>query len=163
MKRIVIFGNSGSGKSTLAKKLSAELSCSHLDLDTIAWEPHSDTPTRRSLAESATEIRTFTDSEEDWVVEGCYADLLEVAMSRATEIVFLNPGVETCIENARNRPWEPHKYSSPAAQDANLNMLVEWIRSYDKRMDEFSKLAHRRLFDEFKGYKRELNSNERGS
>lgn len=97
------------------------------------------------------------------MIEGCYADLLEMVLPDATEIVFLNPGVETCIENARSRPWEPHKYSSPQAQDANLQMLIGWIKGYERRTDEFSYAAHRRLFTDFVGTKREYRSNERGA
>lgn len=159
MKRIVIFGNSGSGKSTYARKESARLGCSHLDLDTVAWDADAQTPTRRSLAASREDILAFIGSNPSWVVEGCYADLLELALPHATEVVFLNPGAETCIANARNRPWEPHKYASPEAQHANLGMLVEWIRDYDRRSDEFSHAAHRRLFEAFAGDKQEYRSN----
>lgn len=161
MKRIVIFGNSGSGKSTFAKNLSSILGCSHMDLDTVAWESGVATPIRRTLEASQPEILEFINSEKNWVVEGCYADLLEVALTHATEIIFLNPGAKTCVDNARNRPWEPHKYSSPEAQDANIGMLIEWIKEYDRRKDEFSYMAHRRLFESFVGQKREFNSNER--
>lgn len=163
LERLVIFGNSGSGKSTFAKAQSARLGCSHMDLDTVAWDTHADAPTRRSLAESASEIDCFVASAENWVVEGCYSDLLELAIAHATEIVFLNPGVEICVENARNRPWEPHKYSSPEAQDANLGMLIDWIRDYDQRSDEFSYSSHRQLYEKFQGKKREFKSNERNS
>lgn len=156
-----MFGNSGSGKSTHARERAARLGCPHLDLDTLAWSPDAETPTRRPLEDSRSEILRFIDAQEDWVVEGCYADLLEVAISRATEIVFLNPGIETCVENARRRPWEPHKYATLEAQDANLGMLVEWIREYGRRTDECSYAAHRRLFDAYAGPKQELASNER--
>jgi len=161
MHRVVIFGNSGSGKSTLAMARSASLGCPLLDLDTIAWEAGAEITTRRSLEASRSDIHDFVHSAESWVIEGCYADLLELAMPDATEIVFLNPGTETCIENARQRPWEPHKYASPAAQDANLAMLIAWIRDYEQRVDEFSYTAHRRLFDGFQRRKRELQSNAR--
>ncbi len=132
-----------------------------MDLDTVAWVPGAETPTRRSLNASSGEILGIIDAEQNWVVEGCYADLLEVTLSRATEMVFLNPGTDVCIENARKRPWERHKYSTPEAQDANLGMLIEWIKEYHRRPDEFSYVAHRRLFDTFVGQKREFNSNER--
>ena len=160
--RTLIFGNSGSGKSTYAKALAEQIACPHLDLDSIAWDPSAATPTRRALPDSAADIAAFTRRSDAWVIEGCYADLLELAMAKATTVVFLNPGVETCIANARNRPWEPHKYPSPEAQNANLDMLVAWIRDYAERDDEFSLAAHRRLFDAFKGPKREFTSNERG-
>ncbi len=159
MQGIVVFGNSGSGKSTFARQQSANLACSVLDLDTVAWEPELETPTRRPLAASAADIQNFISASQTWVVEGCYADLLALATPHATEAVFLNPGTETCIENARQRPWEPHKYSSPEAQDANLEMLVAWIREYEHRVDEFSYGAHRGLFDGFRGRKREFKSN----
>lgn len=161
MKRIVVFGNSGAGKSTYAQDRSARLGGAHLDLDTVAWEPEAAAPTRRSLPASRADILAFVRGARNWVVEGCYADLLDVALPYATDIVFLNPGIEACIENARNRPWEPHKYSSPAAQAANLDRLIDWIKAYEQRPDEFSYTAHRRLFDEFPGPKLELRSNAR--
>lgn len=161
MKRIVVFGNSGAGKTTYAQDQSARFACAHLDLDSVAWEPDTATPTRRALAASRADILAFVRDAPQWVVEGCYADLIEIALPYATEIVFLNPGTDTCVQNAQNRPWEPHKYSSPAAQEANLNMLIDWIKAYEHRPDEFSYAAHRELFDAYPGPKRELRSNAR--
>lgn len=161
--KTVIFGNSGSGKSTYAKTLAEQTACPHLDLDSIAWDPTATTPTRRPLQDSAAQIDAFVQAADSWVVEGCYADLLALALPQATDLVFLNPGVDTCIANARNRPWEPHKYPSPEAQNANLDMLIDWIRDYTERDDEFSLAAHRRLFDGFAGRKREFTSNDRGT
>lgn len=162
MKRLLIFGNSAAGKSTYAKRQAAILCCRHLDLDTIAWEPEAKPPVRRSPDASRSEILAFIGATDDWVIEGCYADLLEVAVDHATDVIFLNPGAATCIENAKRRPWEPHKYATPEAQDANLGMLIDWIRAYDKRTDEFSYVAHRRLFDGFAGQKLEFLSNACG-
>ena len=161
MHKIVVFGNSGSGKSTYALDQVENLGCVHLDLDTIAWQADAVVPTRRPLSESQEEIHCFVETHEQWVVEGCYADLLEFVLFYANELVFLNPGAETCVQNARNRPWEPHKYSSPEAQAATLEKLVDWIRQYDQREDEYSLMAHRRLFENFSGKKREFRSNAR--
>jgi len=58
------------------------------------------------------------------------------------------------------RAWEPHKYASKEAKDANLDMLTDWIRKYESRTDEFSLAAHRALFDGFTGEKIELTSLE---
>jgi adenylate kinase family enzyme len=161
MNRIVIFGNSGSGKSLLAGEKARALACPHLDLDTVAWKDDAETPIRLPAAESGKKIAPFLAENDDWVIEGCYSDLLELVLPRATEIIFLNPGIATCIANARNRPWEPHKYDSPEAQDANLEMLVTWIADYQQREDEFSLSAHRKLFDDFKGTRTEYRSNAR--
>lgn len=159
--RIVVFGNSGSGKSTEARRLARRHGCPHMDLDSVAWSPGVEPPARRPLEDSRREIDAFMVKHDGWVIEGCYADLLAMAAPRATELVFLNPGVATCQANARSRPWEPHKYASREAQDANLDMLLDWIEEYERRDDVFSLRAHRRLFDDFRGSKREYESNRR--
>lgn len=161
MHRVLIFGNSGSGKSTLAAEQAKQLACPHLDLDTVAWEDGCATPTRRAPTQSAELIAPFLANNERWVIEGCYADLLELVIHQCTEVVFLNPGVDACSANCKRRPWEPHKYASPEAQDANLAMLLAWVEQYPERSDEFSLQAHRRLFDQYAGKKREFTSNDR--
>lgn len=156
--RTLIFGNSGSGKSTLASKLAAEQQTAHLDLDCIAWQKHAPT-TRRALNESLVEIERFVGAHSRWVIEGCYSSLLELVLPFAEQLIFLNPGVETCQHNCRMRPFEPHKYSSKQAQDENLAMLLDWVAQYAQRDDEFSLQAHRRLFDQFHGPKIEYHDN----
>ncbi len=158
MQRILIFGNSGSGKSTLAARLRDAQGLAHLDLDVLAWLP-STPPERRPLAESGRAISEFVAAHENWVIEGCYTDLLQLAAPLATEAIFLNLSVAQCQANARKRPWEPHKYSSPAAQDANLAMLLDWIAQYPERDDTLSLRAHRQFFEAFPGYKLELTEN----
>jgi adenylate kinase family enzyme len=160
MKKILIFGNSGSGKSTLAKHLCAEHDLSHLDLDTLAWLPASP-PLRKPLRESQIEISKFMQSHQNWVIEGCYSDLLEMATAESNEIIFMNLPVESCIDNAKNRPWEPHKYANKEAQDANLDMLIAWITQYPDRQDTFSMKAHNDLYKTYLGNKRMYTSNER--
>ena len=160
MKKIVIFGNSGSGKSTLAKQLSEEHSLAHLDLDVVAWQPVSP-PERKTVRDANRDIERFINTHEQWVIEGCYGDLLELTLPHASEIIYLDLPVQICIDNARNRPWEPHKYESKEAQDANLQMLIDWIAEYDKRKDTFSRASHHKLFVNYAGRKKRYTSNKR--
>jgi adenylate kinase family enzyme len=162
MERIVIFGNSGSGKSTLAKALAELYHVPHLDLDVIAWK--ADQPGVRAAHEdSLRELMRFLQARDSWVIEGCYSGLLKEASLYCTEMIFLNPGVDACVDNCRSRPWEPHKYRSREEQDANLQMLLNWVREYETREDEFSLREHRRLFDAHEGKKAEYKSNEDAS
>ena len=156
MRKIIIFGNSGSGKSTLAGKLREE-GLAHLDLDTLAWLP-SDPPERRPVEQAGDEIQEFITLHNEWIIEGCYADLLELVKPSATEAIFMNLPVSQCQENARNRPWEPHKYPSKEAQDENLPMLLEWIAGYADRTDTLSYSAHRKLYESFEGLKSVISS-----
>lgn len=158
MRKIVIFGNSGSGKSTLAKKLCSSEGLSHLDLDTLAWMPTTP-PERKILSESEAEIVHFISSNTGWVIEGCYSDLLEIALLFSNELIFINLPVELCIENTRKRPWEPHKYESKEAQDSNLAMLIDWIAQYPDRADTFSKASHTALYERYPGKKSMITYN----
>ena len=153
MRKVLIFGNSSSGKSTLAKSIAESESLAHLDLDEIAWLP-TDPPQRAPLADSQQHIVRFAEDHKQWVVEGCYADLIEIAATHANEMIFLNLSVSDCIANARSRPWEPHKYPSKEAQDANLEMLIDWIKNYPHRDDACSQQRHIALFESFQGTKK---------
>lgn len=159
MRKILIFGNSGSGKSTLAKKICAADGLSHLDLDTLAWMPTMP-PQRKPLIDSETEISAFISSNRGWVIEGCYSDLLSMAVPFSNEIIFMNLPAKMCIENAYKRPWEPHKYESKEAQDKNLEMLIAWIGEYSERTDTCSEPSHKALYEQYSGDKRMVSGNE---
>jgi adenylate kinase family enzyme len=152
MHRILIFGNSGSGKSTMARRLSASLGVPHLDLDQLAW---SSARVRRPLADAAKLLDEFKAEHTEWIAEGCYGDLIDILIPYATEVRFLNPGTEACVANCQRRPWEPEKYGSPEEQNANLDFLLEWVRQYGSRSDEYSLARHRGLFEGFSGLKQE--------
>ncbi|MEX2570878.1 MAG: shikimate kinase [Gemmatimonadota bacterium] len=153
--RILIFGNSGSGKSTMAAALARVEGLAHLDLDQLAW----DSPgVRKPLAESSAIIQAFITEQPEWVVEGCYGDILEIVLPFCTELRFLNPGVDTCIANCLARPWEPEKYASKEDQDRMLDFLLNWVREYETRDDEYSLRRHREIFAHFPGHKREYTA-----
>ena len=152
--RVLVFGNSGSGKSTFAAHLSQEHGLPHLDLDSIVWEP-GQIATQRKPEAVAASLAAFLAENAKWVIEGCYGELVEAASSHCTELVFLNPGLPTCLEHNRMRPWEPHKYASKEAQDAMLDNLQTWVAGYYERQDHWSYHAHRRVFDTFAGRKSE--------
>jgi hypothetical protein len=87
------------------------------------------------------------------VIEGCYGELVEAAAGRCTELVFLNPGLDACLANNAQRPWEPHKYASLEQQNTMLEALQTWVAGYYTRSDSWSYEAHRRIFDAHAGAK----------
>ena len=155
--KILIFGNSGSGKTTLANKISEEKDLPYLDLDTLAWKKENPTE-RRLIEDSENDIVEFINKHKCWVIEGCYSSLVTIAANYADNLIFLNPGIETCVNNCLNRPFEPHKYKSKEEQDKNLEMLVNWVKQYEVRDDEYSLIAHKTIFNSFKGVKKEITS-----
>lgn len=155
--RILIYGNSGSGKSTLATRLARAHGLVHLDLDRIVWVA-GEVAVQRPAAEVAADLAGFIAEHRRWVIEGCYGELVAAASRHCSELVFLDPGREACQANNRQRPWEPHKYASAAAQEAMLANLQQWVADYYLREDDWSWRAHRRLFDAFAGAKRVCHS-----
>lgn len=152
--KIILLGNAGAGKSTMARTLiaSAGRQIARLSLDEIAWN---DGAERKPLAESQALLQSFIDTHQEWIIEGCYSDLVETALPHCSELRFLNPGVETCVRHCLARPWEPEKFPSPDAQQAMLENLVEWVRTYASRTDEYGLARHRQLYDSHAGAKRE--------
>lgn len=106
LAKILIFGNSGSGKSTLAKHLCKTQGLAHLDLDTLAWKPTS-TPERKPIDESEEEIKTFISSNDKWVIEGCYTDLLKIVEQQSTEIIFMNYPLNPAFQTQRRDLGSP--------------------------------------------------------
>jgi adenylate kinase family enzyme len=152
-RRVVIYGNAGSGKTTMARRLGLPVLC----LDHVAWTA---VGVRASLAESVAALERFMDSHAEWVIEGCYGDLVKAAAGRCTELRFLNPGADVCAANARNRPWEPGYCASPQQQQELLGPLLEFIRAYEQRDDEYGLARHRAIFAAHPGPRREYTKPE---
>jgi adenylate kinase family enzyme len=158
--RIAIVGNSGSGKSTLARRIAtaqnaAARSIASLDLDTVAWEPGKIAVARAPEA-AAADVTAFCSTHDRWIVEGCYGTLVGHTVAYSPILLFVDPGVEPCLNNCRNRPWEPHKYASKAEQDERLEFLLSWVRGYYTRVDDRSLRAHQTLFESYRGLKLRL-------
>jgi hypothetical protein len=153
--RVLIYGNAGSGKTTMARAVARELNVPHLCLDAIAW---GETAVRRPLDDSLADLRAFIESNPGWVIEGCYGDLIEAALEHCSELRFLNPGIEACVSNCRNRPWEPSYCTSPEEQQRFLGPLIDFVRQYGTRQDEYSLARHRAIFESFSGSKREYRT-----
>ena len=152
--KVILLGNAGAGKSTLYSKLLAKQPAARLSLDEVAFQ---DGTQRRPLPESIAEVRRFIAEHESWIIEGCYADIIEPILEECEELIFLNPGVEACVAHCRTRPWEPEKFGTSQEQDENLENLISWVRSYETRTDEYGLLKHRALYESFQGKKREFN------
>ena len=153
--RFAIIGNSGSGKSTLARELTSLYRLASLDLDTVAWEPGRIAEPRDPYA-AISEVARFCDANHNWVVEGCYAGLVNIALLRMPALLFVEPGLDICLANCRSRPWEPHKYKTKQGQDEMLEFLLRWVSEYYQRDGDQSLAAHRNLFEAYRGPKFEL-------
>jgi hypothetical protein len=112
---------------------------------------------RRPVQDSIDDVKRWIANNDRWIIEGCYSDIIEPVLQFCDELIFLNPGVDACIAHCRSRPWEPDKFNSRREQDEHLENLLQWVRSYESRTDEYGLSRHRELYESFQGKKRELN------
>ena len=86
MERIVIVGTSGSGKTTVSARLAELLDISHIELDSLHWEPgwqEAETSVLRSRVEEAL-------AADRWVVDGNYSKLRDLIWPQADTLIWLD-------------------------------------------------------------------------
>ena len=138
----------------MARELQRDHKIPLMFLDSIAW---GEVAVRRPLDESIRDLMDFISDNPEWMIEGCYGDLVKAALPHCTELRFINPGVATCIDHCRKRPWEPDKFETPEDQDKMLEELISWVGEYETRDDEYGLARHRAIYDGFDGAKQEYN------
>ena len=130
----------------MARRIIRDRRISLLSLDEIAWD---EGPKRKPLDVSLNLLSDFIQSNKDWIIEGCYGDLVEAALPACTDLRFLNPGIAVCVAHCHRRPWEPEKFPAAEDQAAMLAQLIQWVRDYEIRDDEYGLKRHRKIFDRF--------------
>lgn len=123
-----------------------------LDLDTIAWVPGM-IAVPRDPQDAERDLRAFCSSNESFVVEGCYENLIGATFPFHSTLIYLDLDVETCERHCRDRPFEPHKYASLEEQNEKLAFLLGWVRDYYTREGAMSRAEHIRLFESYEGPK----------
>ena len=147
-KRLVVIGNSGSGKSTLAERVGAALKLPTYDLDLLHWEADG---RKRDEAEAKALVAGVA-AGETWVVEGVYGWLAEMALARATMLVWLDLSWAECREGLLHRGLR--RGMAPSDHDA----LVAWASAYWTRETPSSFAGHDLLFRKFSGDKLRLRT-----
>jgi adenylate kinase family enzyme len=149
--RVVIIGASGSGKSTLAQTLSARMGVEVVDLDRIHWLDK--VGTQRDENDAKAMVAALA-ANRSWVIEGVFGWLAEVALPRASSLVWLDLPWSVCREGLAARgPWR----NASAAEHADF---LEWAEAYWQRETPSSFKGHFALFERFAGGKWRLRSRE---
>lgn len=155
LSRTLIIGNSGSGKSTLAQQLATLVHAPAIDLDLLHWEAgrygvKRDEDVARQLVLTAAD-------EARWIIEGVFGWLAEVAVPRATTLIWLDVPWSICHAGLQARG--PRRGST--AQDNTE--LLKWAEAYWDRKTPSSFAGHLTIFESFPGPKYRLGSREKKS
>ena len=142
--RVVIIGNSGSGKSTLANALGTRTGAEVTDLDRIHWLGR--VGSKRDEDQAKEMVATLA-AKPGWIIEGVYGWLAEVALPRASSLIWLDLPWSACQENLAARgPW----------RDATANEhadFIAWAEAYWQRKTPSSFDGHLALYEGFQKMK----------
>ena len=98
--RIILLGNAGAGKSSMARRIIGDKPIPSLSLDQIAWDQG---PKRKPLEVSVRLLRDFIQNNEEWVLKGCYGDLVEAALLQVVGPAAITAAIAAEAEAAVRR------------------------------------------------------------
>ena len=140
-QRVVIIGNSGSGKSTLADSLANLAGVPAVDLDQLHWAGNG-YGVKRDEAD-ARDMVIEVAAKRGWVIEGVFGWLAEIAIPRATALIWLDLPWQICRQGLLARGIRR------GGTDADLADLMKWAEEYWQRQTPSSSAGHLRLFETF--------------
>ena len=151
-QRTIVVGNSGAGKSAFAKNLAALTHLPVIDLDLLHWEDDGYRVKREE--EAAKQLVCDAASAPRWIIEGVYGWLAEVALARASALVWLDLPWGVCRESLLIR------YQQRGRSEAGFANLLNWAAAYWVRQTSSSFSGHLQLFQDFGGPKWRLRDRE---
>jgi adenylate kinase family enzyme len=154
-QRTVIIGNSGAGKSALAESLATLIHVPVTDLDLLNWE--GDRYGRRRGENVARRMTLEVSAQPLWIIEGVYGSLAEVALPRATALIWLDFPWSICRAGLLAR--DPRR----GATDQDAVELLNWAETYWIRQTTSSFAGHSRMFNNFASTKLRLENREQAT
>ncbi|MEH2513433.1 adenylate kinase family enzyme [Nitrobacteraceae bacterium AZCC 1564] len=151
-ERTVIVGNSGSGKSTLAEAIADLAHIPAIDLDLLHWEDDGYGSKRHE--DAARKMVLDISEKPRWIIEGVFGWLAEVALPKATALIWLDLPWSLCRAGLLTRGLRRGATSHDAAK------LMNWAEAYWTRQTPSSFAGHSKMFDDFSGTKVRLSSRE---
>ena len=154
-QRTVIIGNSGAGKSALAESLATLIHVPVIDLDLLNWEGNG--YGRKRDEDAARRMTLEVSAQSLWIIEGVYGSLAEVALPRATALIWLDFPWSLCRAGLLAR--DPRR----GATDQDTVELLNWAETYWIRQTTSSFAGHSRMFNNFASTKLRLENREQAT
>jgi adenylate kinase family enzyme len=127
MKRIAVIGCGGAGKSTLSRQLGAITGIEVIHLDKLHWKPGW-TETPKEKWQSINEELVKGDS---WIIDGNYGATMEIRLTAADTVIFLDYPRHVCIRRAFRRLFQgPRPDIGPGCPEKFDLEFFRWIWSF---------------------------------
>lgn len=104
MKKIVIIGSPGSGKTTLARLLKQKTQLPTYHLDSLFWRDN----WKKTSRDSWIKIQNNLVQLPEWIIDGNYTATLEIRITAADTIIFLDYPTYLCTYRVIKRMFKNH-------------------------------------------------------
>jgi adenylate kinase family enzyme len=139
-------GNGGSGKTWLARELGMCLGRVPKHLDNIHWEAGG-CSVQRDRQQVIADVEAIACLDR-WLIEGVYGRYIDIALTRATLVIWLDLPEKACIANIRGRG--PQYGEGEAA----FQELIAWVADYRARKNNWNSFdSHLSMFERYTGPK----------
>ena len=98
-QRIIVLGCPGSGKSTFSKRLQKVTDLPLIHLDNIWWKEDRSHISRDEFDRKLDKIL----KKDKWILDGDYSRTYEVRFMACDTVIFLDYGLEECINGVKER------------------------------------------------------------
>ena len=127
MKRIIVIGCPGSGKSTLSRALQERTGLPLFYLDQMYWNADRTTVDKAVFQERLEAVL----ARDRWIIDGNYNRTMELRLQACDTVIFLDYGVEVCLEGIRQRQGKPRP-DMPWVETEEDGEFLEFIRNYNR-------------------------------
>ncbi|NLY66996.1 MAG: DNA topology modulation protein [Tissierellia bacterium] len=141
-RRIAIIGCGGAGKSTLARKLGEILKLPVYHLDSLFWKAG----WVPMPVEEWKLIQEELTSKDEWIIDGNYRGTMDIRLSKADTIIFLDYPTYICLFRVIKRLIKYYGKTRPdMAEGCNETLdleFIKWILNFrrNKRPDIINKI-----------------------
>ncbi len=126
MKRVMITGCPGSGKSTFARALHQKTGLPLVYLDRMNWNEDGTCVSRGLFMERLKEsVR-----QDTWIIDGNYFSSMEMRLSEADTVFFLDYPQELCLRSVQERRGKVRE-DMPWVETEEDPAFTEFIRSFE--------------------------------
>lgn len=132
MKKIMLIGSGGSGKSTLARRLGEGLKINVYHLDALFWKPNwVGVPKDEQI-----KVQEELVKKEEWIIDGNYGGTMDIRLTAAETIIFLDIPRTICVYRAFKRLIKhrssPRLDMGEGCEERFSFEFFKWIWDYPK-------------------------------
>ena len=129
MKRILVIGSGGAGKSTVSEELHKILHLPIIRLDEHYWRPGWVRPEHDEWKKKIKDLI----QKDEWIMDGNYQPTLELRLSRADAIIFMDtPRLISLFRLLNRRFTKPKTEIAPGCVERLDRKFMSYIWRYEK-------------------------------